>query len=825
MKSFRFIMLTGMMFLASFAFGQTVISGRIYDAATSKPVSLASIQISQEKRGTYSNDDGFFRLQIQEASAELTVSHIGYSSRTFSVSADAHSVSISLTPTVLRSDEVLVSANRGIAGKTPIAMSSLKKEDIQELYHQQDVPMVLEELPGVYAYSDAGNGIGYTYLNIRGFSQDRISMMYNGVPLNDPEAHAVYWVDHGDVLSDASDIQVQRGVGNTVYGGAAFGGSVNMETQLAQQEPGVEVNIGYGNYLDKQNLDLPTQKIAFKYTDQIRGVDGLSFSLRASDLSSEGYRYGSGTEQKSFHAAVQLERPTSLSKVEFLWGDEETNFSWEGISPQYGYDLDDLEQRRYNYYADSTYNSSYGDSNKDVFTQTLFLMQHTQLLDDRNKLSATVYRVGGSGYYQQYKGGESAADYNLLAEFPDTDSVELIRRKWLVNSYYGGICQYSHAFDKGVFTAGADGRLYESTHYGEVIFVPEFGYIDNGHRYYTNRTAKQSVSTFINQTYSPVEDLYLQADVRYQGHFYSVAQDTMGAFDQARAFKLNYHFLDARFGLRYSIDDTYSAFASVSTAHRDPSSNDIYDDDDAGVYPAVADYSSGTLTESYLENEFLIDYEAGMNINLNQAVIHVNAYYMDFRNELIPVYYRYTDGDEVLRGNAPKTVHKGLELGSTFKLLDNLSLQMNGSLSKNVFVEFQGDSLGWGGWGGIADYAGKIIPGFPSLLASARLSYAAEFAKPWISVRYIGKQYIDFMNTEDAAIDPAWVINMGCSIPFKALGMNNTLDLRVMNAGNALYETFGYNYYDDVDERVDMYWPAATRSFYLNWSIALSAVE
>jgi outer membrane receptor for Fe3+-dicitrate len=270
------------------------------------------------------------------------------------------------------------------------------------------------------------------------------------------------------------------------------------------------------------------------------------------------------------------------------------------------------------------------------------------------------------------------------------------------------------------------------------------------------------------------------------------------------------------------ISDRLSAYINVSTSKREPSSNDLYDDSDVSVPAAVADPYGGTVTDPLISHESLLDLEFGTEYLSENLSVSLNAYRMDFRNELIPIYYRYTDGDDVLRGNAPKTLHQGLELAFSAQV-NKFDIRGNMTLSDNHFVEFTADSLGWGGWGGIADYAGKTIPAFPAFQAKARVAYKHDKFQPWLNIKYVGKQYIDFMNTESSAIQPYFVADLGIRFPFYALRMDQVIDIRVNNVFNALYETFGYTYYNNVDDRVDSYWPAATRSFYLTWSFSFDA--
>ena len=802
--------------MLSTAAGQTLLSGTVINARTKQPLAAVSVQETESRRGSYTDKNGEFSLSVAGFPVQIRVSHIGYAEQIRV--CDSSGVRISLKPIVLHAEEVFVTAQRAIDGKTPIAYSTLEREDIEALYHQQDVPLVLDMEPGVYAYSDAGDGTGYSYLNIRGFSQDRIGIMYNGVPLNDPEAHAVYWVDHGDILNDASDVQVQRGIGNSLSS-TAFGGAVNVESDIGKLEPGVSMDIGYGNFIDGNALNAPSGKRSISYVGDPGAGEGLRFAFRLSDLNSAGYRIGSGTEQQSAHLSLQWTQPTHKTRAGYLWGHQKTHFSWDGVSPQYGYDLDDMDERRYNFYADTSYNGGYNDVNRDVFTQSLAFVNHTHILREDLKLYATLYHIDGEGYYQQFKAGEDPVEHNLT-QILDNDSseVDLIRRKWLDNRYTGGVYHLTYLLPRHMLTVGGDLRLYGSGHYGRVVHVEDHGNISENHRFYNNTTWKSSFSFYLRDMMSLGDKCFVQGDLRYLTHRFHVMQDTIGAFTSPYDFILRYRFLDAHLGLRYNVSERLSGFVNISTSKREPSSDDIYDDSDPYVMAAVEDPYGGELTEALIRHESLTDMEAGIDYMRDGLRLSLNLYRMDFRNELIPVYYRYRDTDEVLRGNAPHTLHQGLEFAGEYAA-GTFDVQGNLTLADNHFVEFTADSLGWGGFGGIADYAGKRIPAFPAVQVKARIAYRHERVQPWLHLRYVGKQYIDFMNTESAAIPAYFVADAGLRLPFEILDMRHVLDLRVNNVFNALYETFGYVYYNAPDERIDNYWPAATRNFYLSWSL------
>jgi len=803
--------------MVSFLFADNIIvSGLIKNKITNEPIIGVNVQINNTSIGTATEKSGYFRLKVSHLPVELRISHIGYKNKTIIFGKNSNV--ILLKPSVLTSEEIFVTASRAIEGKTPIAFTQLNKSDIDRKHSHQDLPMMLNDTPGTFSYSDAGNGVGYSYLKIRGFSQDRISVMLNGIPLNDPEGHAVYWVDHGDIASSVSDIQIQRGVANSLYGSAAFGGSVNLTTNYYKLKKGFESTFGYGNYCDKNSLNLPSRKYSLHFVEKPENIKNFVVFGRYSDLSSNGYRKGSGVEQNSLQFAVEKNSEKSRTQFEIIHGSEETMFSWDGVIPYYGYNLKNRDDRRYNYYADPVLNGGYNDANKDVFTQSIISLQHGHKINKNGLLNITLYDVLGNGYYEQFKGDRSVIEYNLSEILTDTtiQEVNLIRRKWLKNGYYGAVYQYSHNFNFGMITIGGDYRNYSADHFGKVMQAENIDFISDDHRYYSDKSKKISFSFYIHSIIEITDNLLTMIDLKYLGHRYEYDQDVIGVFTNGYEYNLKYDFFDPHFGIRYNFSNSLSVFGNISTAHREPADSDIYDHDDPNMEPAVTNIEKEYAT-SKVKEEYLIDSEFGVQYNKKNISASLNLFRMQFQNELVPIEYRYNEGStQALHGNADKSIHQGLEFSFANKFGNNLKLNGNISYSDNYFVEFYGDSLGWSGWGGIADYSEKIMPAYPTIQYNGKITYQFKNTETWIQFNHIGKQYIDFDNTESAAISKYNLFNVGTRIGFKnILGFNTVIDFRINNLFDTLYETFGYNYYSDKNTRVDVYWPAAVRSYYL----------
>ncbi|MEE9464039.1 MAG: TonB-dependent receptor, partial [Candidatus Neomarinimicrobiota bacterium] len=535
------------------------------------------------------------------------------------------------------------------------------------------------------------------------------------------------------------------------------------------------------------------------------------------------------TRQDALHLIGEALQPDQAVKLELLSGNEVTHFSWDGIAPLYGNDLDDRNARRYNYYADPDYNGGSREANKDVFFQNIASLQHAKRLAGGGILSYSVYRVSGEGYYEQFKGDRDPSEYNLSDVVPAiVEEVDLVRRKWLENSYWGIIPQYTIREDWGTTVVGGDARFYTADHYGQVLEVGGFS-MDGPLEYYRYTTGKRSLSAYLHQLVALGPSLNMMFDLKYTYHSYSFEQDSIGAYTAPYQYDLSYQFLDPRLGLRFQLNEAVSAFINLSRAQREPADSDIYDADDPEAVPALvgaAGQRTG-LDRAMVQPEELWDLELGWRYESAHISLTTNLYSMWFSNELVPLDYRPTDDGVPIHGNAEMTVHRGIEVQFSQQLTGKLMLDGSFTMADNRFVDYT--TYEWqeeGGAGAEVNHKDRRIPGHPATLGWLQLKWSGRSLELWSEARYTGKIFIDRQNTDEAAIPPSTLLNAGAvwrlsggRLPFKTLELyvkgNNILD--------TLYETFGYNYWDWADDtgpyRVDVYWPAATRGFFAGLSL------
>ncbi|MBU1063965.1 TonB-dependent receptor, partial [bacterium] len=491
-----------------------VISGKLLSIETGKPVEYANILLTTGE-GTYSGETGDFQVKSEKLPVKVTISHIAFRDTSFIV-YNSSIGNIYLRAEVIAGEEVFVTATRAVKGKSPVAFSTLSNEEIKARYTVEDVPMILAMEPGVYSYSESGNGTGYSYIQIRGFDQSRIAVMMNNVPLNDNESHQVYWVDHGDVLSDAEDVQIQRGIGNSLYGTSAFGGSVNVITSIGSDKPELSLNVGAGSY--------NTSKIHLKATSGALFDKRVKMSARLSQIKSEGYRDFHDTVQKSGAFGVEYDGKNFTHQFRALVGYENSHLMWDGVSAD---NIDDREKRRAGY-----------QSYLDDFLQQVYSLNSSWRISDRLHFCNVAYLVKGSGYYEVFKEGCDIYSYNLDVNDQYSDSLEmemktdLLRRKWIVNNYFGIIPTLTYIRDKYRLDIGGEIRSYTGDHFGEIADFsdPDLSSLisEDWYRYYNYIGEKLITTGFAHFAFEPLKKLKLIADLQYQYIHWNMDQKKIG---------------------------------------------------------------------------------------------------------------------------------------------------------------------------------------------------------------------------------------------------------------------------------------------------------
>ena len=754
--------------LISTLFSQlTEVSGVVFDNKSKIP--LEGVNISSNEVGTVTNKDGKFILLVEDEN-EIIFSFIGYETISTKIKPQ---MTIFMNPSVLRGDEIVVSATRAVSGKTPVSFSNLTLKEIETRNTAQDIPMVLASEPGVWAYSESGNGTGYSYVSIRGFDQSRIGVMIDGVPLNDNESHQVYWVDHGDLLADAKDVQIQRGIGNSLYGSSAFGGSININTNILSDKREIGFSYGQG--------DWNTTKYRARYRSGKDFGDNLSLVVRTSQIKSDGYRDNHNSKQNGLFFGLEHRGEKITNQFRALIGYENTQLLWDGI---YMEDIDDRTKRR-------TGNKAYTDN----FSQQIYSLNTRTKIRENIFLKNTSYLVLGQGYYEVNKSGQDYYSYNLDVnnEFSDNEeqslSTDFLRRKWIDNNYFGVVPTITW-LNKGLrIDLGGEIRYYTGDHFGEVSkfsnerLTSQFG--DSWYRYYQYVGKKNSMTSFIHFNWHPIgQPFTITADFQNQIHNWKLEQEKIG-HSVGHKLTADWNFSNPRMGMIWELSDSLNMFVSWGKAQKEPADNQIIQADDVWSDPVMA------------AAEVITDFEWGLDFTFGRGKAKFNGYNIKYLNEQLKNIDVNQEGeyDYYL---ADSTEHMGFEWETEFILNNQFSLAANGALVMNYFND------------------GKSLPNVPSTLFNLSIDYQPiKNGLFFIHWRRIGNMYVDRENTEEGMIDPFSVWDMGIKYRWQGL----EIMAKVNNVFDKLYSTYGYGY--NWDGYKAYYWPGATRNTFINISYQL----
>ena len=726
---------------------------------------IVGAEIVQNDKGSITDAAGRFEITANQGDT-LLIRMMGYESQYTAVISEK--LDVYLTPIILQGQSIDVTASRVIPGITPVAYSTLRKSDIDLHYTTEDVPMVLSSAPGVHAYSESGNGTGYSYVSIRGFDQSRIAVMLDNVPLNDNESHQVYWVDHGDILSDAADVEIQRGVGNSLYGATAFGGSININTQIKYEQESVDLKVLAGSY--------DTRKVRLAYRSGKRFGDNMSFSIRGTILDSDGYRDDSASKQRSLMAGLEHRSGAWTNQLRVTIGKEISVLQWDGVTIDM---LNDVDQRR----SKLPWTVPFTDD----FLQEIYSLNSSYLINDHSVIRNVVYLVKGDGFYQVQKYGVDYFQYNLDPDNHYTDAEEmsmetdLMRKKWIQNLYYGFVPVWTYETSRWRSDLGLEYRHYSGDHFGEVseasdsllsLQLPET------YRYYDYRGEKQLTTLFAHILSRMSPKLTLVGDLQTQFIDWNLFQELIGHAPGVD-LSADWQFVNPRLGLSYAFTGGLNLFAGIGRAQKEPADAQIIEADDVWSTPIDAPV------------EGVISYELGLNWFTGKSHLNVNLYRIDFENEVIQDIYDFEAGQFTIE-SADRTIHQGLEFDLGTQWNRQLNIGLNGSLAAFTFS------------GGEMD--GRLLTNVPSTLANFTADYSMNSSfRMGLILKHVGAQFIDHDNTAALEIDGYQLLNLTAAYHVGDLSLN----MRANNVLDTKYATFGYAW------GAGYYWPGATRNYSL----------
>ncbi|MCD6163629.1 MAG: TonB-dependent receptor [candidate division Zixibacteria bacterium] len=820
-----------LMLLTAAAWG-TSLTGVITDKQTGEPVPGAVVKLAGCNIAAAANSSGSFTIgELPFGASSLSVSHIGYKIAIIRLDNSRRSpLKIELEPKILKGQDIIVTATRAKKGQTPAAFSNMNNKEIKQNYWAQDTPMLLASMPNIFAYSDAGSGIGYSYMKIRGFGQNRISVMLNGIPLNDAESHEVFWVDLPDFANNVQDIQVQRGVGNSMYGASAIGGSVNLTTTELSAVPLLKAETGYGSF--------NTKKMSVSGSSGLIN-DRYMFYGRYSKIETDGYRDNSWTDMYAYFFSIARFDERMTWKFNTYGGPEESHLAYKGITSE------QLTGNR-------KYNELEYKGEIDHFSQPHYEFFWDWNVNDNIDVSNTFYYFNGNGYYSQKRSRKDVEEYfpgiysikvsdTTLAprDYYDTDDldyfikdedslytiekVDLIRRPEVNEHDWGWLPRIAIKHNKGILAFGGEMRIHAGHHFSEVSWASVYpqGFAPDA-RYYDYRGKSNTYTVYAHESYNLLDRLTAMINIQYQRHKYMLEDDKR--FNAA--FNRSYDFFSPRVGISYNASARVNIFLNTSMASRHPAFKDIYDPTDYWSNPNykadnfTASGSSWIYNGKELNPEKMYDIEVGAD--LKHAAEHftfksgVNLYRMQIKDEIVPYSGQLDDMNYPISGNAEKTIHQGVELSFDTQIRNEFVINGNISVNDYHFVSYKEYGFDWDNWEPIEyNRADKKIGGFPSILANYRLAYIINDLMFGINGKYVGKQYID--NGEDYKLNSYHIQNFDIAYDFgRLIGINSfKASFRVNNVSDTEYEQAAYIEEDDGKPR---YMVGADRNFYFSIS-------
>lgn len=647
-------------------------------------------------------------------------------------------------------NEIIVSATR-VNERAPIAFSNISAVQIKENNTAKNIPYILETMPSIVAFSEDGSGVGNTSLRIRGTDATRINVTFNGMPLNNPESQEVYWVNIPDISNSLQNIQVQRGVGSSTNGSAAFGASISLKSQGAKPKAYGEASTAIGSY------NTVTSTIAAG-----SGVlkNGLSFDARYSRVTGDGYIRNGSVNHRSAYAALSYYKNNQLFKLSYINGIQHTGITWEGISPEQ-MKID----RRYNpagKYYDDAGNLHYYDNETDNYYSNIVQLTYTNTLTEQLSLNVGLNYNHGYGYYENYKMDRKFSKYGLQPQLIQDSlhkSSDLIVRKLMKNNFYTGNVAINYTTDQFNLVGGVMLSSYTGDHYGEVKWSKLNQNIPANYRWYTNDADKKEFNVFTKGSYRITEKFTVSGDLQYRYIDYRMK----GLDDDLEDITNNnyFSFFNPKGGLSYSFDSRNDVYASLSFAQREPLRTDIKESVKGG-------------NKQRIKPEQMLDYELGYRYASKGASFNANIYYMKYKDQMVQT-GKLNDVGYKLMENVPDSYRLGLELVGAYQFTNWIRLDANITISRNkikdytAYYDLYDNQTDWNLVGQTSDhYKSTDISFSPNVISSGIITVTPYKSLTLALIgKYVGKQYYDNTSNTKNQLADYFVSNFAISYTFK----------------------------------------------------------
>jgi iron complex outermembrane recepter protein len=651
-------------------------------------------------------------------------------------------------------EEVIIKSVRAGA-KDPIVTKNIQNKELKSRNLAQDIPILLNYLPSVVSTSDAGAGVGYTYMRVRGADGSRTNVTLNGIPFNDSESHGTFFVNLPDFASSVENIQLQRGVGASTNGAGAFGASLNMQTKAIQKNAFAEIAATYGSF--------NTQKQSISFSTGLH--NNLEANARISRINTDGYIDRASVNLFGYFYNINYQKNNTLLKFIAFGGKEKTYQAWYGLE-----DTEKLQNdRTYNIaglYTNEFGNTQFHGNETDNYWQNHFQFIWNQKIKNKWQSNMALHYTLGKGYFEQYKEDDNFAIYNL-PDFGSISFADIIRKRWLDNDFFGATYALSYQNQTTNFTLGTTANRYLGKHFGEVVWTQY--YVPSFNRYYNNFGNKDEVSAFakVNQQ---IQAFNFYADLQYRYIHYTANSFRFSPVNDT------FEFINPKIGFTYQPNTKNSFFAYYGIANKEPRRDD---------------YENGSIKPERLQ-----DLELGYKFANKELVVNANAFYMRYKNQLVATGALNDVGSPVF-ANSGDSYRAGIEVDAQIEMVAEKFYWMpNFTFSQNKNIDFyfkRDDILQNLGNTNIAYSPNVVVGNVFKIVPIQNLQIN-------LLTKYVGKQYLGNIDANKSVLKAYSVtdLNVSYQIPFQKSIETITCNVLVNNLFNAVYESNGYFYtYDD----------------------------
>lgn len=795
---------------------QSGLRGKVLDSKSGEPLPGATVAITDASLITTTDIDGNFAFgPLKPDTYTVVISYVGYNTLQQTIRLPQQEpLQIFLKEGVHVTEEVLVTATRA-SEKTPTTYATVSKEELEKQNLGQDLPFLLSLTPSVVVTSDAGAGVGYTGIRIRGSDNTRTNVTVNGIPVNDSESSGVFWVNMPDLASSIQNIQIQRGVGSSTNGAGAFGASINVQTNTLNRDPYAEVDNVFGSFNTRKHT--------------VRAGSGLlndrfAVDMRLSSINTDGYIDRASADLKSYYLSGGYYGKNTMVKAVAFSGKETTYQAWGGTpESRLNNDIEGMKEHAANegyspeqldnlLNSGRTYNIYTYDNETDNYQQDHYQLHLSQEILNDLSFNGALHYTRGRGYYEQYRPNAKFEDYGwepLVIENTTISRTDLIRRRWLDNHFYGFTYSFQYNPERLALTVGGGYNEYEGGHYGEVIWARYANTSFIRDRYYDNDADKTDFNIYAKATYQFTDRVSGYLDLQNRNITYEAAgwDNDQKLIDVDEKFS----FFNPKVGLQYRVGEATDLYASYAIAQREPVRNDFIDAPE-GVTP---------------KPEKLGNLELGIKKQSNELAYAINYYYMDYKDQLV-LTGELNDVGSSIRTNVDKSYRMGIEASAAYAISNKFNIGANFTFSRNKISNFEEVLYQYldDGVNIITNhYKDTDIAYSPEVIAGGEIS-----SRPFkgfevaLMPKYVGKQYLDNTSNENRKLDGYFVndLRMAYALPVDwakeiklSLLINNIFDARYVSNGF----TYSYIYGDDYYVTENFYYPQAGINFLAGLSI------